>query len=179
MNTHVKKSPRGPGRPQKDLDGEDIKIFLETLSECGNVTHSCRKAGLNKRQAYVLYDRYPLFKAMWDEAAAIGAKALEDEARRRAYMGWEDPIIYQGRPQMVQEINSETGEVTEVPLTVRKYSDTLLIFLLKGHYPEKYRDRISQEVSGPGGGPIDNQINVRFIRPGDQKGSESGPERES
>lgn len=33
-------------------------------------------------------------------------------------------------------------------------SDTLLIFLLKAHRPEKYRDRASVEHSGKGGGPI-------------------------
>lgn len=37
----------------------------------------------------------------------------------------------------------------------RKMSDTLLIFLLKAHRPEKYRDRY--EVSGPNGGPIQTQ----------------------
>lgn len=37
----------------------------------------------------------------------------------------------------------------------RKDSDTLLIFLLKAHRPEKYRDRY--EISGPNGGPIQTQ----------------------
>jgi hypothetical protein len=33
-------------------------------------------------------------------------------------------------------------------------SDTLLIFLLKAHRPEKYRETTRQEISGPGGGPV-------------------------
>jgi hypothetical protein len=33
-----------------------------------------------------------------------------------------------------------------VPLTVKKYSDTLLIFLLNGNRPEKYRQNL--KVSG-------------------------------
>jgi hypothetical protein len=28
------------------------------------------------------------------------------------------------------------------------------MFLLKGGAPDKYRERVSQEVSGPGGGPV-------------------------
>jgi hypothetical protein len=34
-------------------------------------------------------------------------------------------------------------------------SDTLLIFLLKGAKPDKYKDRVSSEVSGPQGKPIE------------------------
>jgi hypothetical protein len=37
---------------------------------------------------------------------------------------------------------------------VREYSDTLLIFLLKGARPQKYRDNVRQEVSGPNGAPL-------------------------
>ena len=37
---------------------------------------------------------------------------------------------------------------------VRRYSDTLLIFRLKAEAPDKYRERISTEHSGPGGGPM-------------------------
>lgn len=36
----------------------------------------------------------------------------------------------------------------------RAQSDTLIIFLLKGLRPEKYRERYHQEVSAPGGGPV-------------------------
>lgn len=35
-----------------------------------------------------------------------------------------------------------------------KESDTLMIFLLKGRRPEKYRDRFDAQISGPGGGPL-------------------------
>ncbi len=36
----------------------------------------------------------------------------------------------------------------------RKDSDTLLIFLLKAHRPEKYRETTRHELSGPAGKPI-------------------------
>ena len=35
-----------------------------------------------------------------------------------------------------------------------EYSDTLLIFLLKGVRPQKYRDNVRQEISGPDGSPL-------------------------
>ena len=58
---------------------------------------------------------------------AFLAAFAEVEARRRAVEGVEEPVgWFQGTPGG----------------TVRKYSDTLLIFLLKGARPHKYRDNI-------------------------------------
>ena len=58
---------------------------------------------------------------------------------RRAHSGFDEPVFYKG---------IETG-------TVRKYSDTLTIFLLKGFKPDKYKDRVANELSGPNGGAIE------------------------
>ena len=52
---------------------------------------------------------------------------LEAEAWRRAHDGIEEPILYKG----------------QVVTHVRKYSDLLLMFLLKGLRPEKFRDKFS------------------------------------
>lgn len=57
---------------------------------------------------------------------------LEREAFRRAHTGTLKPI-YQG------------GEKVG---SVREYSDTLMIFLLKGARPQKYRENHKVEVSG-------------------------------
>lgn len=66
------------------------------------------------------------FAAAWDRAKAIGMDALEDEATRRAFEGIDKPIVHQ-------------GVITD---TIKEYSDTLAIFLLKGGKPEKYKDRV-------------------------------------
>ena len=65
---------------------------------------------------------------------------LEAEARRRAAIGVDEPVFYKG----------------EVVGHIRKYSDTLLMFLLKAHWPEKFRENVSidQRVSGRDGGPV-------------------------
>lgn len=84
----------------------------------------------------------PAFAKAWDEAKAIGLEALEDEALRRAFEGYDKPIVHM-------------GIITD---TVKEYSDTLAIFLLKGGKPEKYRDNVRQEISGPNGGPVKQQI---------------------
>lgn len=106
--------------------------FLEALSECGNVTHAAKGVGVSRQQLYVVRGEDEEFAAKWDEAAKLGAARLEDEARRRAVEGWEEGIWHRGQ---------KVG-------TVRKFSDTLLIFLLKGAMPEKYaeRQRVEQTV---------------------------------
>lgn len=80
-------------------------------------------------------DRY---HGAYELAKAVAGELLESEATRRAVKGVEEPVFYQGE---------KCGEV-------QKYSDTLLIFLLKAARPEKYRERVSQELTGAGGGPI-------------------------
>jgi hypothetical protein len=103
---------------------EKAQMFTRSLAETGSVTAACRAAGISRVTAYGWRKRDPTFRNGWDAALAMGADALEDEARRRA-MGWDEPVFHDGR---------QVG-------TVRRYSDTLLIFLLKGLKPEKYRER--------------------------------------
>ena len=71
----------------------------------------------------------------------MGADVLEDEVRRRAFDGIEEPVFYQ-------------GVATDV---VRKYSNTLAVFLLKGAKPEKYKDRV--EHTGDPNAPV--SVDVR------------------
>jgi len=72
------------------------------------------------------------FAAAWDKAIEIGADLLEEEAMRRAVTGVQRPVFQGGRL---------VGHV-------RDYSDTLLIFLLKGAKPQKYAERTKNEHVG-------------------------------
>ena len=111
---------------------EKETAFLAALAETCNVTRACKAVGVNRNTAYDWRDRDPEFAKRWDRARAIGADALEDEAMRRAKEGLLEPVFHQGRA---------IG-------TIRKYSDTLTIFLLKGAKPEKYAERSKVEASG-------------------------------
>jgi len=111
------------------------------------------------------------FKKAWNEAVDISVEAMEHEARRRAVEGVEEPVFYQG---------DECG-------AIRKYSDTLLIFLLKAHKPEKYKERISQEITGKDGGAIEiNDARCDFVsaiskinQSGNPTTGDNDPERQS
>jgi hypothetical protein len=66
----------------------------------------------------------------------VALDLLEKECVRRALVGWKEPV-YQG--------GKELG-------TIRKFSDNLLIFLLKGKRPEVFRER--HELTGVNGAPL-------------------------
>ncbi|HXF65635.1 MAG TPA: hypothetical protein VNK67_02905 [Burkholderiales bacterium] len=104
---------------------KDKAAFLEALAETANVTWACRAAGLPRRVAYEWREADRAFAKAWEEAVELGTDALEDEAIRRGHQGVDKPVYQGGR---------KVG-------TVREYSDTLLIFMLKARRPEKFKDR--------------------------------------
>ena len=110
------------------LTQKQITTFLSFLAETAHVSKSAKAAGASRQAFYQLRQRDSTFAQSWGEALSMGADLLEEEAIRRARDGWEQPVFYKG---------VAVG-------TVRKFSDVLLIFLLKGAKPEKYRER--QEV---------------------------------
>lgn len=112
--------------------------FLERLAETGNVSLAAQFAGLSKQTAYNHRHSDDEFARQWDDALDTATDLLEQEARRRAYEGVDEPVFYKG---------DEVG-------TIRKYSDTLLIFLLKGLRPEKYRDNATVVHEGNPQKPI-------------------------
>lgn len=137
------------GMGNESVTPEKRAQFLALLSEYGNVTRAAEDSGCGRIMLYKIRREDPDFAAEWEEAAKIGAARLEDEARKRAAEGWEEPVWHKG----------------EMCGTVRKFSDTLLICLLKAHHPEKYRENIKQEIGGLDGGPIrtDNTTRITFV----------------
>jgi AcrR family transcriptional regulator len=119
-------------------DAEARALFLEKLAATGHITRSCKAAGVPRRTIYNWRKADEAFAAAWDEAVELAIDALEDEAIRRAKDGVLKPVFQGGK---------KVG-------TVREYSDGLLQFLLKGKRPERYKDRLQSELSGPGGKPL-------------------------
>lgn len=128
--------------PEKDF------AFLSSLADTGNVTKSAAAVGASRSVVYEWRMADEEFAKAWDQAIRVATLGLEDEARRRAQDGVDEPVFYLG---------AECG-------TVRKYSDTLLIFLLKAH-DHKYREKTGLELTGLNGGPVqmsDSQVAGRL-----------------
>jgi hypothetical protein len=117
------------------------KRFLDHLRETGNVRRSCEAASVARSWAYDLREKDPAFAAEWKLAALDAADLIEEVVQDRGVNGWDEPVWYK---------DAQVG-------TVRKYSNTLAVFLLKHANPEKYGDRTELRHSGPDGGPIQIQ----------------------
>lgn len=107
--------------------------FLAALAESGNVSTACRSVGIDRSTPYDVRKEDADFAAAWDGALDQATDALEAEARRRAHAGLVRKKFDKGQPVIDPETGSQYVE--------HEYSDTLLIFLLKAHRPEKFRER--------------------------------------
>lgn len=108
------------------------RMFLLNLAVLGNRTRAAMATGVSPMTAWLWRRDDDNFRAAYNQAMKIASELHEDEMWRRASEGVLEPVWQGGR--MVG--------------SVRKFSDTLLIFSLKGSMPEKYADRSKVEHSG-------------------------------
>jgi hypothetical protein len=137
---HTERTPK-KARARKD---DWRPRFLAAFGEHVTVSEACRVAGVSRRNVYDERARSEAFAADWAEIEEGSTERLEAEALRRAVEGWVERPVF----------DKEGVQVGEV----RKFSDTLLIFMLKARRPDTYRERYQHEHSGPDGGPIAAEI---------------------
>lgn len=130
----LKKDKRPKKRKQLD--------FLEAFMEYVSVSRAAKKAKVHRTVIYDWIKDEAEFKTAYERACELATARLEDEAVRRAYEGTLKPV-YQGGKKIC---------------SIREYSDTLLIVLLKARAPEKYKERVASEHTGKGGGPIQTNV---------------------
>jgi hypothetical protein len=106
--------------------------FLRAITDGLHIRDACKEAKIDGTLPYARRNIDAEFKVAWDKASKIGTKMMEAEASRRAFHGTEKPV-YQGK---------------ELVGHVREYSDGLMMFLLRGRKPGKYRDNSKMELSG-------------------------------
>lgn len=117
--------------------------YLEALATTPRIAEACRLAAVDRKSAYnwAKDESDAEFQAALKIAAQLGLQRAIDEGWKRGVDGWEEPV-YQG------------GRLVGTKLVK---SDLMLIFMLKGELPGKYRDVQEQRHTGPGGGPIQVQ----------------------
>jgi hypothetical protein len=138
-------------------------IFLAALAEMPIVSNAARLARIDYRQVWRVRKEDEDFAQAWDDALEQGIDRAEQEAFRRAVVGFEEPVIDKGRLAYRYErfVDEEGGEHYRilldehgqpVPLTVRKHSDAMLSLVLKGRRKKVFADRT--ELTGAEGGPV-------------------------
>lgn len=113
-----------PDGPALLPDGARHKktLLLLAYAECGNLTQAAKEADVSRRTHYKWLETDPQYVLQFADAQEAAIDVLEAEARRRA-IGGAAP---------------EKGKV--------RGSDLLMIFLLKGLRPWKYRDNAKPDA---------------------------------
>lgn len=109
--------------------------FLAAFAVSGQIAKAAKDAGVD-RGAHYDWLRHDWYREAFAAAQTKAGDSLEDEATRRAHEGVLQAEWYQGKA---------CG-------TKRVYSDGLMMFLLRGLKPEKFRQGV--ELTGANGGPV-------------------------
>ncbi len=106
------------------------KIFLETLAETANVRAAAMKAGKGACGVYALRRRDAEFARAWDDALSGAMDELVALAFDRVRNGVQRTVV--------------RGSGT--PVTIREYSDRLLMFMLSRRRPDAYAAIMAEET---------------------------------
>lgn len=164
-----------------DLKDIQRQRFLEELSSTGSVSSAALIAGYRSTSnVYAIRRGDEEFAEAWQDALDTFADTLEKEAFRRAVLGVEKPIAYQGQFTYVMERDqngkviydlTDEGEtdkdgnpkLTRTPrykldengqpvvVAIREYSDSILLAMLKAKKPQEYRDNAKIELGNTPG----------------------------
>ena len=137
------------------------RAFLAAMANTANVVRAAEIVRMDRDNHYLWLQKDPDYAAAFEIARMRGVDVLEAEAVRGAFEGVAKPIFHGGK-RAIDVVQNPDGSVKRdaagkpigIPAAVREYSDTLLIFMLKGRNPAVFGDRQKQEHSAPGGGGI-------------------------
>lgn len=127
---------------------EKDEAFLKALAATGIVIDACEAVGYGRTTVYERRKTDTAFAKLWDDAIEASIQRMEREADRRGVQGFEEPLFHAGKPVMILGPDG----TTMIQATVRRHSDTLLIFRLKALRPEIYRERVDMR----------GEVNVTF-----------------
>jgi hypothetical protein len=141
--------PERGGRPI-DLDSNAFALICEELARTGSKYKSCEALNFSYNSVSSAIKRQELagddsWRELWDSSYDQFRDGLEQEAYRRARDGF-----------ITKWQLNKKGE--RVPVEM-EYSDRLMEVLIKGHFPDRYRDKLF--VSGTIGlEPVDAFANL-------------------
>ena len=122
--------------------------FLDAYEHTANVLRAAERAEIDRSLVYYWLEHDERFLFAYNLADAAANAHIEAEIRRRAMEGLEKPLVSAGRVVYV-EVKDADGKRQKIPLMIREYSDTLLIFYAKRRMPE-YREKQAFDVNQVG-----------------------------
>lgn len=133
LATMAKTGPKGPTRFTEAPKEAAVTFVRDHGFNAGGMAVA---AGVSGRTVLRYLQEDEDFRAQVEDAKGEFLGILEDEARRRAVEGW------------IQE--EQFGEDGALRKQVRKFSDPLLLHLMKANGPGKHRDSVKVETSVSG-----------------------------
>lgn len=144
--------------------------FLKAMGEHGTVKFACKYAGVSRQTFKNWKDSDAEFKAQLPDAELERNDTLEFSAYSQAVDGVPSYVVSQGKivyheiPVLNEDgtpkLDKHGHEVMKrgKPIIERKYAPNLLITLLKANMPEKYKERVQNELTGKDGVPLNVTI---------------------
>jgi len=117
--------------------------FLAAFAQCGSVTEAAKLAEIHFTSHYkwLKEENNAAYTEAFNRARDIAGDIAKGEVYRRAFLGFDHPVTYEGK----------------ITTTYKDYSDTLAMFWLKGLKPECYRENLN--LSGSVGLPVEDFYN--------------------
>lgn len=148
---------------------------IELFRKFGRVDLATKAAGVDRTMHYDWLQKFPDYKAAFEEAREEVTDMLEDEAFRRAYEGTIEPVFHAGKRALDFVLNEDgtpklgkDGKPIPTPAFIRRYSDSIITFLLKGRKRDVYGDKL--EATGANGTPLNpGKIEVVYVSRPDDK----------
>jgi hypothetical protein len=119
-----KKSANGYGCTKE----RNQRAFLAAYAETGVLKNAAKAAGVTRVNHCRWMKEDPAYAEKFEQLFEQVCERFEAEAIRRAVDGYQDPVY-------------QAGKLVGYRL---KYSDTLLMFMLKAMRPEKYREKLPE-----------------------------------
>lgn len=127
------------------------RAFLAAFAVCCTIRGAAAASRISRRCAHYWMRNDPNFAEAFADARETAFDLLEAEARRRALDGWDEPIYGPG----------PDGAGSKQIGTIRKYSDALLMFLLKAARPERFRAGHDVRHSGTVSMPVSVSVKAQ------------------
>jgi len=159
IKTESKKNPGGrPTRYTLKLTDE----ICERLAVGESMRSIARDEGMPAMSTLFKWLRlYPKFTEQYDRAKVESADAMSEDCLDIADNIEGAPVMVDGVPlkvdgNLVKTIDSVSVQHAKLKVDTRKW-------LMSKMKPKKYGDKISQELSGPNGGPIETASVFEFV----------------
>lgn len=164
------------GGPMTDEQRAKAKeLFIASLKRVHSVTLACEKAKISRQTAYDWRQIDVEFATQWENAVERDKDIARQSIYERGILGWDEPVVNGG--MLVYEYEPLLGDdgkqkfdskgkpimLRSNPVSVHKWSDTLAVAYAKANLPE-YKEKQQIEHTGPGGGPLQQQIEIYKVR---------------